>query len=151
RKLDDDIESIAQWGACRVVTLMERSELAAFGVGDLGSRIQERLGEGSWHHLPIIDGSVPGAKAEAAWEAIADDLHACLDAGLRICLHCLGGLGRTGVIACRLLIETGVDPDDALRRVRQARLGAVETREQLEYVLSLPEHPAVQRRIIRRS
>jgi ADP-ribosyl-[dinitrogen reductase] hydrolase len=147
RKLDDDIESIVQWGASRVVTLMEKGELVSFGVGDLGTRIRERLGNHGWHHLPIIDGSVPSAKAEELWEPIADDLHSCLGAGKRICIHCLGGLGRTGVIACRMLVELGFSPDEALGRVRQSRPGAVETKEQLDYVIKLPELPAVQKRI----
>jgi ADP-ribosyl-[dinitrogen reductase] hydrolase len=55
--------------------------------------------------------------------------------GNRIVVHCRGGLGRTGVIAARLLIELGEAPDKALQRVRAARPGAVETPEQEDYVL----------------
>jgi ADP-ribosyl-[dinitrogen reductase] hydrolase len=52
-------------------------------------------------------------------------------------IHCKGGLGRTGVVAARLLIELGETPNAALARVRAARPGAVETPEQEDYVLNL--------------
>jgi ADP-ribosylglycohydrolase len=46
----------------------------------------------------------------------------------------MGGLGRTGTIAARLLVEFGVDPEKAIREIRMARPGSIETREQEEYV-----------------
>lgn len=49
-------------------------------------------------------------------------------------MHCRGGLGRTGTIAARLAIEFGVPPDAALRAVRKARPGTVETPAQETYV-----------------
>jgi ADP-ribosyl-[dinitrogen reductase] hydrolase len=55
--------------------------------------------------------------------------------GESIVVHCRGGPGRTGVIAARLLIELGESPQRALSRVRAARPGAVENREQEIYVL----------------
>ena len=58
-----------------------------------------------------------------------------LQSGERIVLHCRGGLGRTGTIAARLAIELGETPETALRRVRAARKGTVETHEQEAYVL----------------
>ena len=48
------------------------------------------------------------------------------------------GLGRTGTIAARLAIELGETPETALRRVRAARKGAVETHEREAYVLQEP-------------
>lgn len=116
---------------------METWELQQYGVADLGERVRQRVGRQGWHHLPMVDGSIPDADGEAAWERIAGDLHDQLDAGGRLCIHCLGGLGRTGVIACRLLVERGVAPEQALRQVRAARRGAVETRQQEVYVRGL--------------
>ncbi len=51
-----------------------------------------------------------------------------------VVVHCLGGLGRSGTIAARLLVELGIDPDDAINRVRQSRPGAIETKAQEQYV-----------------
>jgi hypothetical protein len=38
-----------------------------------------------------------------------------LNAGENILVHCRGGLGRAGMIAARSLVETGVDPEDAMK------------------------------------
>ena len=57
--------------------------------------------------------------------------------GESVVVHCRGGLGRTGLIAVRLLVELGESPVSALVRVRAARPGAVETVEQEKYVLQL--------------
>jgi ADP-ribosyl-[dinitrogen reductase] hydrolase len=54
-----------------------------------------------------------------------------------IVIHCKGGLGRTGTIAARLLIEFGADATNAIQSVRKARPGAIENNLQEYYVLSL--------------
>ena len=51
----------------------------------------------------------------------------------------MGGLGRAGTIASRLLIELGTAPNEAVAAVRSVRPGAIETSAQLEYVLGLAE------------
>jgi protein-tyrosine phosphatase len=63
-----------------------------------------------------------------------EELRRILREGGRIVLHCRGGLGRTGLVAARLLIEFGMAPQEAIRRVRAARPGAIQTREQEDYV-----------------
>lgn len=62
---------------------------------------------------------------------------AVLARGDKVLIHCRGGLGRTGVVAARLLIEAGTEPDLAAKLVRAARPGAIETWEQYQYVLGL--------------
>ena len=51
------------------------------------------------------------------------------------------GLGRTGTIASRLLVEFGTPPDEAIRQVRAARRGAVQTIQQERYVLGISPLP----------
>ena len=137
RCLRTDLQAIRQWDAQELLTLMEDHELHSYGVAGLGEAAREVLGEPHWHALPIIDQCAPGPAFERGWQQIAPRLHARLSAGERIAVHCLGGLGRTGVVACRLLVETGVAPAEALSRVRKARPGAVETHEQARHVLAL--------------
>ncbi|MEM7241871.1 MAG: protein-tyrosine phosphatase family protein, partial [Pseudomonadota bacterium] len=48
----------------------------------------------------------------------------------KIFIHCRGGCGRTGMLAMRLLILQGEDPDAALARLRQVRPCAVEKKSQ---------------------
>ena len=54
--------------------------------------------------------------------------------GFDVLLHCRGGLGRAGTITARLLVELGVQPDDAIRRVRDAHEGTIENDSQLAHV-----------------
>jgi ADP-ribosyl-[dinitrogen reductase] hydrolase len=53
-----------------------------------------------------------------------------------VLLHCMGGLGRSGMVAARLLVELGEEPRTAIQRVRAARPGAIETAAQEAYVLA---------------
>ena len=133
RDLATDLQAIADWGARALVTLMEAHELDLLEVPELG-RAARSIGL-DWYHLPIRDVSVPGPSFEAAWDSAGGALRRMLRGGERIVVHCRGGLGRTGVVAARLLIELGETPERALAKVRTARPGAVETREQERYVL----------------
>ena len=59
-------------------------------------------------------------------------------------LHCYAGLGRTGLVAARILIEFGELPVRAIALVRAARRGTIQTAEQEAYLhrLRLPCRPA---------
>jgi ADP-ribosyl-[dinitrogen reductase] hydrolase len=54
--------------------------------------------------------------------------------GHDVLVHCRGGLGRAGTIAARLLVELGMEPAEAIARVRAVRPGAIETPEQERFV-----------------
>jgi protein-tyrosine phosphatase len=53
-------------------------------------------------------------------------------------MHCRGGSGRAGMIAARLLAETGVDLNEAMARVRAVRPGGIETPAQEDWVRTGP-------------
>ena len=103
---------------------------------DMGSRVAER--GMAWLHCPIPDFGPPGGAFESAWVDAGAQARGILSGGGKLVCHCRGGIGRAGTIASRLLIELGVEtPEDALRRVRKARPGAVETWEQESHVLGI--------------
>lgn len=131
RDLDLDLRAIRTWGAQALVSLIEPDEYAALGVADLPERARALL---THYALPIPDYGLPDAKWEERWRAEGPRIRAVLLQGGRVCLHCMGGLGRSGLVAARLLVELGKTPDEAIAAVRAARPGAVETREQEEYV-----------------
>jgi ADP-ribosyl-[dinitrogen reductase] hydrolase len=133
REMDTDLAAIQAWGASALVTLVEQHELVHLGVGGLGERVHA-MGL-DWYHLPIQDVSIPTPEFETQWRTSGQTLRERLLGGQSLVVHCRGGLGRTGLIAARLLIELGESPQAALRRVRAARPGAVETPEQEMYVL----------------
>lgn len=132
RDLSADLDIIAAWGARLVLTLVEPAELAALKVPHLGSEIRG-LGL-DWRHLPIADYSVPTEAFEKQWETHGREIRALLRSGADVLVHCKGGLGRAGMIAARLLVELGMAPDQAIRDVRRARKGAIETPAQLALV-----------------
>ncbi|WP_026607156.1 cyclin-dependent kinase inhibitor 3 family protein [Methylocapsa acidiphila] len=132
RDLSADLDVIAAWGARLVVTLVEPAELVALEVPHLGSEVRG-LGL-DWRHLPIADYSVPTEAFEKQWETHGREIRAKLRNGADVLVHCKGGLGRAGMIAARLLVELGVAPEQAIRDVRRARKGAIETPAQLALV-----------------
>lgn len=132
RDLTLDMEVIRDWGADALVTLMEDFELDMLAVRKL-PEIAKSHGI-RWYHLPIVDVSVPGKCFEEVWTTEGKELQNILYNGGRIVLHCRGGLGRTGTIAARILVEFGIEPEEAMHMVRMARPGAIQTIVQEEYV-----------------
>lgn len=134
RDLAADLEAIKSSGASALVTLMEKHELSAVRVPltELGEKAANYGLE--WHHLPIRDAGDPDASFEDLWTYSGLRLRDLLIQDKNVVIHCLGGLGRTGTIAARLLVEFGALPDDAIRAVRAARPGAIENWKQEEYV-----------------
>ncbi len=134
RDLPSDLDAIAAWRAETVLTLIEDHEFVLLEVRGLPEGLRER--GMAWIHLPIQDGRAPDHRFEAAWPELAPRLQRRLRAGGRLLVHCRGGLGRSGVVAALLLIGLRHAPASAVQRVRAARPGAIETEEQLRYVLA---------------
>jgi hypothetical protein len=132
RDLGIDVDAIAAWGASLVLTLVKPAELVALKVPSLGQEIQRR--GMAWCHLPIADYSVPTEAFERQWVSQGQEIRARLRRGDDVLLHCKGGLGRAGMMAARLLVELGMEPEEAIRRVRRERKGAIETPSQLALV-----------------
>jgi len=133
RDLEADLAVIAGAGASTLVSLIEDHEFRTLRVEDLGEQAQ-RLGL-EWLHLPIVDRGLPDSGFEQQWREWAGErLRQRLKAGELIVLHCMGGLGRTGTLAARLLVELGESPASAIERVRGARPKTIETERQEDYV-----------------
>ena len=114
--------------------------LSDLQVPGLGEAVRARHME--WLHLPIADRSVPDNAFEEAWIEVGERLRDRLRAGFNVLVHCMGGLGRAGTIASRLLVELGWHPGDAIREVRKVRPGAIETDDQEDFVhgcIAVPE------------
>jgi len=78
--------------------------------------------------------NVPVASFEDIWRVEGQQISSSLAAGEKIVIHCLAGLGRTGMIAARLLVDIGVPPETAIADVRQVRPRAIQTVAQEDYV-----------------
>ncbi len=135
RDLHIDLSAIEQWQGKVLISLMEEHEFALLGVPDFAAVLKQRENL-EWLHLPIKDMHIPDANFEVAWAAIGPKLHNRLSEGDSIVIHCRGGLGRTGLLAARMLVEFGVDPVQAVAAVREARERSIETYSQEHYVLT---------------
>ena len=133
RDLAMDLEAIRAWPAAALVTLIEQHEFRLLGVEGLPQAVEAAGLE--WFWWPIRDVDVPDERFEAGWAEHGALLCQRVQAGERVVVHCRGGLGGAGTVAARMLVECGVAPAEAIRRVRAARPGAIETGEQEEWVL----------------
>ncbi len=134
RDLAKDLTVIENLGGKVLITLMEQHEFAILGVREFPNALEDSTIE--WLHLPILDMNIPDDTFEHQWRMVGPRLHARLAEGDTIVIHCRGGLGRTGLIAARMLVEAGLSPVDAVATVRSAREHSIETYAQEYYVLS---------------
>lgn len=88
------------------------------------------------YNFPIEDHSVPDSKREVY--SFCNSLEETLKEGKKVLLHCAAGLGRTGLMAAAyLIIKHKYPANRAIRTVRLARPGAIESFEQEEYLRNL--------------
>ena len=81
---------------------------------------------------PIVDVTAP--RVEPTLPVVAEALKQ-LRAGQNVVVHCRGGLGRAGTLAASILVAAGLDASEAITQVRVHRPGAIEVREQEQFVL----------------
>jgi len=128
------------WGAENASA--EVAELAAAGVtlfvdltqsGELEPYSSHVEPPARYVNRPIRDFSIP--TRDALVETL-DEIDAEIDSGGLVYVHCWAGCGRTGVVVGTWLVRHGVAPNEALRRIADARgLGCPQTLEQRVYVL----------------
>ena len=126
-----DLAEVLAWRPGLALTMTTLEELAAKGAeglpGDLAAAGVE------WRHLPIADYGAPSGETLVAWPGVAARVRGVLAAGGKVWVHCMGGCGRSGTAALRLMVEAGEEPRAALARLREVRPCAVETPEQFEW------------------
>lgn len=138
-RIENDLQCICNWGATLIVNLLEVREIVTLGIGTLASRILSR--NMSFLHLPMANNALPDEGFEEKWTLARPKLQQCLQGGERMLIHCKEGIGRSGIIAARLLIESGVDPDSAIRAVKKARPGSLMLYSQEKYCHSFAHSP----------
>ncbi len=135
RDLEADLaDLVEQESASHLLCLLPQAELEAVGVAALPARARAHGLEVRQH--PIRDQGVPDP---GELRQTLDWLSAAAQAGGRVVVHCLGGLGRSGLVAACALIDAGLEPTEAIAVVRSSRdPRAVESREQEDFVRNWP-------------
>ena len=128
RDLHADLDVLVGKAVRTIACLVHNHELVEWGIADLPAAAAARGIE--LLHRPIRDVSVPTLDDA---RNLVRELFARRDEPILI--HCIGGLGRTGVIAGCLLRALDVAPEEALRRLVVARgKRCPETSEQRRFV-----------------
>lgn len=126
-----DLRALILWSPDLVISMTTGDEMAAKGAAPLGTEMEGR--GTAWRHLPIPDFGTPDGDTAARFPAVAAEALATLRAGGRVLIHCMGGCGRSGMAALRLMVEAGEEPAAALTRLRAVRPCAVETEAQFNW------------------
>ena len=135
----DELKIFYELNCSAIVSLVEDSEFEKMYYKKLF--VQKIYNNNlNWFHLPILDLKVPDHKFIDKWQTTKTLLKNDLIDGKNIVIHCMGGKGRSGTIAAILLIEFGNYNKDAIEIVRKKRKGAIETKEQEDFILSYRTH-----------
>tara|TARA_B100000686_G_scaffold319592_1_gene370473 strand:- start:141 stop:671 length:531 start_codon:yes stop_codon:yes gene_type:complete len=131
----EELQNFSSQNSSTVVTLVEDKEIEKlcdkkFFVRKIYSHNLK------WIHMPIVDLKTPDHNFMDKWQTTKVLLKNDLIEGKNIVLHCMGGKGRSGTIAAILLIEFGEKHKEAVEIVRKKRKGAIETKEQEDFILS---------------
>ncbi|KAL8276021.1 hypothetical protein Esti_000137 [Eimeria stiedai] len=97
------------------------------------------------HELTFPDGDAPPAEVICRWQQLAARVKA--QGGL-LAVHCVAGLGRGPVLVAISLIDSGLDPEEAVHFIRSRRKGAI-NRRQLAFLHNYRRSSAASRRCIR--
>lgn len=135
RSTPEDLVALHQQGIRTLVLLVEDAELRRWGDPDIVARGAEA--GVSVRRFPIPDG-------HATTIETMDRIIAAIEEGRGdgdVAVACLGGVGRTGMVAACALVRAGLSAADAIARVREVRHPtAVEMAEQEQLVARWARH-----------
>jgi protein-tyrosine phosphatase len=128
--LQEEIEAMAKEGVRVLVSHLTAGEAAECGLQEEG-RLCEEAGI-EFVSFGIADRGVPGM--DEAEELVAK-LVERMKRERAVAVHCRAGIGRSALTAAAVLWRLGVGPEEAFRRISQARgMQVPDTQEQIEWV-----------------
>jgi len=142
RDLDIDLERLKkEYNTYALISLMRDNEYTSFEIPD----IFEKAKLHGIHpvHYPITDGGVP--ESHEAVLPLLTEICGYINDGKNVVVHCLGGLGRTGLVAaCVIIMLLKIDAKTAISLVRKARKGTIQTFRQVTFVEDFAKFLATQ-------
>ena len=130
--LDSEMRSFRSVGVDVLVCLLTDDEIAELDLLEESTCCQAAGME--FVRFPIPDRAVPAD--EAAFALLVDDLGQQVKAGRGVTIHCRQGIGRSALLAARVLCALGDAPTNAFERIAAARGWDVpDTIEQRDWVI----------------
>jgi protein-tyrosine phosphatase len=133
--LSSSVKQLKTQGVQAVLSAIELAEMDKKGVSALPLQIQKQ--GMAWFHLPIEDDSIPDQAFAEKWQQVSPELHKIIKRGGKLALHCMGGSGRTGLLAAHILLELGWNLDRVKSEVKALRPNAFTKACQIEYIEQL--------------
>jgi len=130
--LNESLRQLKNSGVTALVTLLSDEELQRCGLDSFSDAVKAH--DFDWFHLPVPDDDVPGEAFESRWQQAEPLIQQHLDSNSSVAIHCKGGSGRTGLIAARLMLNQGVEAEDAISQVRALRPKAFSLAAQQDYI-----------------
>ncbi len=135
--LVDSIKQLKAQGVTAIVTALSISELEDCGMEALPIETQKQGMH--WFNAPIEDDCAPDESFLAQWKTFSTFLHTALNSGEKAALHCMGGSGRTGLLAAHLLLERDWPLERIIQEVQSLRPGAFTKPSQTAYITEFSE------------
>ena len=128
----DVLQGFKQQGARVLITAIESNEVSSAQFSALASSC-EVLGL-AWYHLPIEDDCAPESNFEHQWQQIKADIALHQAQGSSIAIHCMGGSGRTGLIAGRILLDQNWSVPKVIEAIQHLRPNAFTKAAHQDYI-----------------
>lgn len=129
--LKNDLSSIWDQEINCIVSLITKDELKKLDINDFDKTITEY---GFEHYsVEIQDLGIPSTNQLGTFKILTKNIIVAIKTEKKVLIHCNAGLGRSGLFA-GILIKEMTDINHPIDYIRKFRKGAIETKEQEEFI-----------------
>ena len=129
--LKNDLNSIWNQEINCIVSLITKDELKKLDINDFDKTITEY---GFEHYsVEIQDLGIPSTNQLSTFKILTKNIIIAIKTEKKVLIHCNAGLGRSGLFA-GILVKEMTDINHPINYIRKFRKGAIETKEQEEFI-----------------
>ena len=129
--LKNDLNSIWNQEINCIVSLITKDELKKLDINDFERTITEY---GFEHYsVEIQDLGIPSTNQLGTFKILTKNIIVAIKTEKKVLIHCNAGLGRSGLFA-GILVKEMTDINHQIDYIRKFRKGAIETKEQEEFI-----------------